>query len=114
MLGINIGKNKDTALWKMPLKIMFLALSTLHPFADFLTLNISSPNTEDLRNLQEKDALRALLDSVCAHVVTNWTRIIYGKHPITGKTVLRIWMKTALENCIRVIQEFSIQGVIVD
>ncbi|MCK5900806.1 dihydroorotate dehydrogenase (quinone), partial [bacterium] len=66
MLGINIGKNKDTILEKSTDDYVS-CLNTLHPFADYFTLNISSPNTEDLRKLQEKDALRVLLDSVCAY-----------------------------------------------
>jgi dihydroorotate dehydrogenase len=109
MLGINIGKNKDTAL-ENATEDYVSALSTLHPFADFLTLNISSPNTEDLRNLQEKDALRALLDSVCARrdkLDQNHLR----NTPLLVKLAPDL-DDDALENCIRVIQEFSIQGVI--
>ena len=109
MLGINIGKNKDTAL-ENATEDYASALSTLHPFADYLTLNISSPNTEDLRNLQEKDALRALLDSVCARrdkLDQNHLR----NTPLLVKLAPDL-DDDALENCIRVIQEFSIQGVI--
>ncbi len=109
MLGINIGKNKDTAL-ENATEDYVSALSTLHPFADYLTLNISSPNTEDLRNLQEKDALRALLDSVCARrdkLDQNHLR----NTPLLVKLAPDL-DEDALENCIRVIQEFSIQGVI--
>ena len=109
MLGINIGKNKDTDLEKAT-EDYVSALSTLHPFADYLTLNISSPNTEDLRNLQEKDALRALLDSVCARrdkLDQNHLR----NTPLLVKLAPDL-DDDALENCIRVIQEFSIQGVI--
>ncbi len=103
MLGINIGKNKDTAL-ENATEDYVSALSTLHPFADFLTLNISSPNTEDLRNLQEKDALRALLDSVCARrdkLDQNHLR----NTPLLVKLAPDL-DDDALENCIRVIQEF--------
>ncbi len=109
MLGINIGKNKNTDLEKAT-EDYVSALSTLHPFADYLTLNISSPNTEDLRNLQEKDALRALLDSVCARrdkLDQNHLR----NTPLLVKLAPDL-DDDALENCIRVIQEFSIQGVI--
>jgi dihydroorotate dehydrogenase len=42
MLGINIGKNKDTSLEKATDDYVS-ALSTLHPFAEYFTLNISSP-----------------------------------------------------------------------
>jgi dihydroorotate dehydrogenase len=110
MLGINIGKNKDTSLEKATDDYVS-ALSTLHPFAEYFTLNISSPNTEDLRNLQEKEALRILLDSVCARrdeLDRNHSR----NTPLLVKLAPDLDGK-ALENSVRVIQEFSIQGIIV-
>ena len=109
MLGINIGKNKDTSLEKATDDYVS-ALSTLHPFAEYFTLNISSPNTEDLRNLQEKEALRILLDSVCARrdeLDRNHSR----NTPLLVKLAPDL-DGDALENSVRVIQEFSIQGVI--
>ena len=110
MLGINIGKNKDTLLEKASDDYVS-CLSMLHPYADYFTLNISSPNTEDLRNLQEKDALRVLLDSVCAcrdKLDQNHSR----KTPLLVKLSPDM-DETALESSIRVMKEFSIQGVIV-
>ena len=109
MLGINIGKNKDTSLEKATDDYVS-ALSTLHPFAEYFTLNISSPNTEDLRNLQEKEALRILLDSVCARrdeLDRNHSR----NTPLLVKLAPDLDGE-ALENSVHVIQEFSIQGVI--
>ena len=109
MLGINIAKNKDTSLEKATDDYVS-ALSTLHPFAEYFTLNISSPNTEDLRNLQEKEALRILLDSVCARrdeLDRNHSRntplLVKLSPDLDGET---------LENSAHVIQEFSIQGII--
>ena len=110
MLGINIGKNKDTSLEKAT-EDYVSALSTLHPFAEYFTLNISSPNTEDLRNLQEKEALRILLDSVCARrdeLDRNHSR----NTPLLVKLAPDLDGE-ALEKSVRVIQEFSIQGIIV-
>ena len=110
MLGINIGKNKDTLLEKASDEYVS-CLSMLHPYADYFTLNISSPNTEDLRNLQEKDALRVLLDSVCAcrdKLDQNHSR----KTPLLVKLSPDL-DETALGSSIRVMKEFSIQGVIV-
>ena len=110
MLGINIGKNKDTSLEKATDDYVS-ALSTLHPFAEYFTLNISSPNTEDLRNLQEKEALRILLDSVCARrdeLDRNHSR----NTPLLVKLAPDLDGE-ALGNSVRVIQEFSIQGIIV-
>ncbi|MEC9383146.1 MAG: quinone-dependent dihydroorotate dehydrogenase [SAR324 cluster bacterium] len=109
MLGINIGKNKDTSLEKATDDYVS-ALSTLHPFAEYFTLNISSPNTENLRNLQEKEALRILLDSVCARrdeLDRNHSR----NTPLLVKLAPDLDGE-ALKNSAHVIQEFSIQGVI--
>ncbi len=103
MLGINIGKNKDTLLEKASDDYVS-CLSMLHPYADYFTLNISSPNTEDLRNLQEKDALRVLLDSVCAcrdKLDQNHSR----KTPLLVKLSPDL-DETALGSSIRVMKEF--------
>ena len=57
-LGINIGPNKDT---KNKDEDYFICLSRLSSFAGYITINISSPNTEGLRNFHEKKALEKLL-----------------------------------------------------
>lgn len=60
IIGGNIGKNKTTPndeAWK-DYQICFRAL---HPFVDFFVVNVSSPNTPGLRELQEKEALKKLL-----------------------------------------------------
>ena len=60
-LGINIGPNKDT---KNKDEDYFICLSRLSSFAGYITINISSPNTEGLRNFHEKKALEKLLIGV--------------------------------------------------
>jgi dihydroorotate dehydrogenase len=62
-LGINIGANKDSVD-----RIADYAKGTaaMAPLADYLTVNISSPNTPGLRALQDKGSLEALLDGVAA------------------------------------------------
>jgi dihydroorotate dehydrogenase len=60
IIGGNIGKNKDTAnedAWK-DYEICF---NELHPYVDFFVVNVSSPNTPGLRELQEKPALQKIL-----------------------------------------------------
>lgn len=60
ILGINIGKNKETP--NEEAEIDYLALLTqFAPIADYLTVNVSSPNTAGLRDLQERNALENLL-----------------------------------------------------
>ena len=60
-LGINIGPNKDT---KNKDEDYFICLSRLSSFAGYITINISSPNTEGLRNFHEQKALEKLLQGV--------------------------------------------------
>jgi dihydroorotate dehydrogenase len=66
-LGINVGKNKDTPNERAG-EDCVRAIEALHPFADYFVVNVSSPNTERLRDLQESRALRALLEQVTARV----------------------------------------------
>ena len=61
LLGINIGPNKDT---KDRINDYLIGLNTVHEFADYITINISSPNTENLRNLHEQTKLNDLLKSI--------------------------------------------------
>ena len=60
VLGINIGKNKDTPNEAAALDYLAL-LERFAPLADYLTINVSSPNTVGLRRLQARDALEDLL-----------------------------------------------------
>jgi dihydroorotate dehydrogenase len=60
VIGGNIGKNKITPneeAWK-DYEICFRAL---HPYVDYFVVNVSSPNTPGLRDLQEKESLRKIL-----------------------------------------------------
>jgi len=59
-LGINIGKNKDTPN-EDALSDYLACLEKVYPLADYITVNISSPNTAGLRELQEEQALRRLV-----------------------------------------------------
>ena len=60
ILGINLGKNKDTLNEEAVLDYLAL-LQNFAPYADYLTINVSSPNTAGLRRLQGREALLGLL-----------------------------------------------------
>jgi dihydroorotate dehydrogenase len=60
ILGINIGKNFDTPIEKAADDYR-LCLKKIYPLASYVTINISSPNTQNLRQLQGADALDVLL-----------------------------------------------------
>lgn len=63
LLGLNIGKNAHTPIERA--NDDYLAcLESIYPHADYITLNISSPNTQNLRSLQHEQALHALLQAI--------------------------------------------------
>lgn len=63
LIGVNIGKNADTPLERAP-EDYRLGMRAAFPVADYIAVNISSPNTQGLRGLQSGDALRSLLDAL--------------------------------------------------
>ena len=63
LLGINIGKNKDTPNESAEDDYLY-CLERVYPLADYVTVNISSPNTAGLRELQEEQALRRLIGTL--------------------------------------------------
>jgi len=79
ILGINIGKNKDTpnALAHEDYRA---ALEQVAPFADYLTINVSSPNTPGLRDLQSEAFILELLRAI---------------EPIRSRHRLPVWIKLA-------------------
>jgi dihydroorotate dehydrogenase len=63
LLGLNIGKNAATPIERATDDYL-LALDGVYPHADYVTVNISSPNTKNLRALQSDEALDGLLGAV--------------------------------------------------
>jgi len=61
LLGINIGPNKDT---KDRLNDYLIGLRTFHDIADYITVNISSPNTENLRNFHNETKFDELMNAL--------------------------------------------------
>jgi dihydroorotate dehydrogenase len=62
-VGINIGKSKTTPIDQAPADYLH-SFRRLRNFADYVVLNVSSPNTPGLRSLQEKESLSILLRAV--------------------------------------------------
>lgn len=65
IIGGNIGKNKATPNEKAVDDYLY-CLEELHDYVDYFVVNVSSPNTPNLRDLQEKEPLKALLQAVKA------------------------------------------------
>jgi len=62
-LGISLGKSKVTPL-EEAVEDYLTSYRLLHPYADYIAVNVSSPNTPGLRTLQDKSALGALLGAL--------------------------------------------------
>lgn len=63
ILGINIGKNKDTPN-EHAVDDFIYCMERVYDLADYITINISSPNTLGLRDLQQENALRELINDM--------------------------------------------------
>ena len=61
LLGINIGPNKDS---NDRLNDYLIGLRTFHDIADYITINISSPNTENLRSFHDEEKFDKLMNSI--------------------------------------------------
>ncbi|KTD41669.1 quinone-dependent dihydroorotate dehydrogenase [Legionella parisiensis] len=68
ILGINIGKNKDTSL-EHAADDYIHCLRKVYEYASYVTINISSPNTPDLRQLQQKEYFANLLSRIQAEQI---------------------------------------------
>ncbi|MCX7763311.1 MAG: quinone-dependent dihydroorotate dehydrogenase [Bacteroidia bacterium] len=66
IIGINIGKNRDTALTEAP-QDYANAFQILRDLGDFFVINVSSPNTPGLRQLQSREALLPLIEAIQRH-----------------------------------------------
>jgi len=69
ILGINIGKNADTPI-ENATDDYLIGLRKAYPLASYITINISSPNTKNLRQLQQGDEIKSLLAALKAAQLT--------------------------------------------
>ncbi len=109
VLGVNIGKNKDTPLESAGEDYLEL-LRSFSPHADYLAINISSPNTVGLRRLQERQALSQLL-GVLIEERERLTQHISKKTPLLVKVAPDLTDRE-LDDILDVIQAHKLDGVI--
>ncbi len=84
VLGLNIGKNADTPI-ENAVDDYVTCLKGVYPFASYVTVNISSPNTKGLRDLQASEQLEKLLFTLKAE-----QKRLAKKHKKTVPLVLKI------------------------
>jgi dihydroorotate dehydrogenase len=110
ILGINLGKNKDTPNEEAVLDYLEL-LQCFAPYADYLAINISSPNTVGLRQLQGRLALEALLTQL--HTQRQFEEKTLNKRlPLLVKLAPDLTDKE-LEEAVDVILDTHMDGIIV-
>jgi len=104
VLGINIGANKDSADRKADYRSAFARLA---PFADYIAVNVSSPNTPGLRGLQDKGELEQLLSLLVEERTKRRSAI-----PLLLKIAPDISL-AALDDIVAVATACGIEGLIV-
>ena len=109
IIGINIGKNKMTAN-ENAADDYVKCLKKVHHLADYVTVNISSPNTENLRKLQETDALKRLLE-----ILKNTQNKLHQKSKKYTPIVVKIapdQSDEATMNIAKIIKNSEMDGII--
>ncbi len=109
VLGVNLGKNKDTPLEDAAQDYLAL-LRTFTPLADYLAINISSPNTVGLRRLQGRAMLEELLGAI-AREREEITLGRGGRAPILVKLAPDL-NEEELDDAVGVILDTGMDGII--
>jgi dihydroorotate dehydrogenase len=102
-VGINIGKSRVTPLEQATDDYLY-SFRTLRDFADYITLNVSSPNTPGLRELQEPERLSELLSAIGNEAGTTPKPLVVKISPdLSGaelKTILAVCEKNGVSGII--------------
>jgi dihydroorotate dehydrogenase len=102
VIGVNIGANKDSA---DRIRDYVAGVKAMAPVASYLTINISSPNTPGLRQLQDEGALNALLSAVKEARPKNAPPIFLKVAPDLGEG--------EPDQIVRVAMQHGVDGIIV-
>lgn len=109
LLGINIGKNKDTPNEAAENDYLY-CLERVYPLADYVTVNISSPNTAGLRELQEEQSLRRLVGTL--REAQEKFAGLHGKRVPMLVKIAPDLSERDIEAAARVLGELQVDGVI--
>jgi dihydroorotate dehydrogenase len=109
ILGINIGKNADTPIDRAADDYV-ICLEKVYTRASYVTVNISSPNTRNLRELQGDEALRALLQALASS--REQLRQRHGKHTPLLVKIAPDLDATVLPGLAAIVREAGMDGLI--
>jgi dihydroorotate dehydrogenase len=104
-IGVNLGKSRVTPLDEAPADYLY-SFRQLHSVADYVVLNVSSPNTPGLRDLQEHAALVGLL-----RALTDENARLPSPKPILLKIAPDL-SDQSLEEIVGAVQDFGLAGLI--
>lgn len=107
ILGINIGKNKTTTP-EHAIEDFLICFRILKDYADYFTINVSSPNTPGLRDLQEKEPLNLLLAAIQSE-----NKKFHSSKPLFLKIAPDLNAK-ALDDILEVVIANQFTGIIVN
>ncbi|MGG1551379.1 quinone-dependent dihydroorotate dehydrogenase [Paenibacillus ferrarius] len=108
-VAVNIGKNKVTPNEQAE-EDYRICIRDLYTYGDFFVVNISSPNTPDLRNLQHGDDLRRLLAAVTEEMKLQASKG-YGEKPVLVKIAPDL-TDEEIELTVHIIKESGVSGII--
>lgn len=109
IVGVNIGKNFDTPNDQAVNDYVY-CLKAAYPVADYIAVNISSPNTKGLRDLQGEESIRVLLSTLQTEQAS--LRAQHGKHvPVVVKIAPDLEPQH-IEALARVFNELHVEGII--
>ena len=109
IVGVNIGKNFDTPNEKAVDDYLY-CLKVAYPVADYIAVNISSPNTKGLRDLQAEDSIRQLLSALKKEHAD-----LQKEHGVKKPVLVKIAPDLdgqQIEALARVFNELAVDGVI--
>jgi dihydroorotate dehydrogenase len=109
VVGVNIGKNFDTPNEKAVDDYLY-CLKAAYPVADYIAVNISSPNTKGLRDLQAEDSIRQLLSALKNEQASLQKE--YGKKVPMLVKIAPDLDGAQIEALARVFNELAVDGVI--
>jgi dihydroorotate dehydrogenase len=109
-IGINLGKSKAAPLDQAVADYLG-SFALLADHADYLAINVSSPNTPDLRKLQDEDRLRELLGALAAANRARATQPGKAKKPLLLKIAPDLSFRQ-LDAVLGAIAEFGLDGII--
>ena len=109
LLGINIGKNRDTPNESAVDDYLF-CLERVYPLADYITVNISSPNTAGLRELQEEQQLRKLVGTL--REAQEKFGAQHGKRVPMLVKIAPDLSDDDIDACARVLSDLKVDGVV--